>query len=67
MRQTFLMSVLLEESPTLRIYETSLSINVKFLKQVQIRCHSGSARNKHWKDHLEVVLKTEMPYLSNNI
>lgn len=37
------MSVLLEESPTLEICETSSSINVRFLKQVQTSGHSGSA------------------------
>lgn len=67
MTQAFLKSVVLEESPSLVIRETSLYINVRFLKQVQVRHHNGSARKKYWKHHLEVVLRTEMPHISNHI
>lgn len=35
-QQTFLMSVLLEESPTLEICETSSSINVRFRPVVTV-------------------------------
>lgn len=67
MRWAFLKSVTLEESPSLVIYETSFYINVRLLKQVQVRHHNRCARKKLWKHHLEAVVWTEVPHISNHI
>ena len=67
MRQASLKSIILEESPTLLISEISFYINVRLLKQVEVRRHSRYARKKLWKHHSEAVLWTEMPHISNYI
>lgn len=41
------MSVILEEFPKSVIRQNSFSMNLRFLSQVQVRHHNGSARKKH--------------------
>lgn len=43
----FLMSVILEEFPNSVIRQNAFSMNLRFLTQVQVRNHNGSARKKH--------------------